>query len=214
MVYTMLRLGGRSVGGLYRLNASLPGAPPNWMSYVSVRSAAGTAERARELGGAVIQDAFDVMELGRMAVLQDPVGALFCVWEPLGTQGAEVRDEPGAFCWNELSAGNTAKAGPFYEGLFGWTRQEIALPHPYTRFLLGGREVAGMYPLPPEQAEAMPASWMVYFAVTDCDGSARTAERLGGSVHVGPQDIPGVGRFAMLRDPQGAWFSIIRLLQP
>src|ERR1019366_4597228 len=97
------------------------GVPPVWNSYVSVESADAAAERAEELGGTVHAPAFDVMEVGRMAVMQDPQGAYFMVWQPRQHFGAALVNAPGALVWNELACTDLDASTAFYSGLFGWT---------------------------------------------------------------------------------------------
>ena len=121
MVYTRLQKTGKDVGALYRIRSDQQGMPPNWMSYVSVDSADEIAARAKEVGGKVVMGPFDVMEHGRMAVLQDPTGAMFSIWQPREHIGVELVNEPGTLTWNELHTNDTEKAARLYTELFGWT---------------------------------------------------------------------------------------------
>ena len=211
--YYMFRRGAHVAAAMHQMGPEqATGVPPFWGSYVTVASVDGSAARAAELGGTVLMAPFDVMDAGRMAVVQDPTGAVFSLWEARGHVGSQVLDEPGALCWNELATTDTERARDFYTGLFGWTvEQQDMGTMTYTTFLRGGERAAGMYAITEEMA-GMPPSWMVYFAVEDCDASTARARELGAQVHVTPADIPGVGRFAMMADPQGAMFSIITLL--
>jgi len=216
MYYTMLRLRGKDVGALYQMESKeqSAGVPPHWNSYVSVASADASAARAGELGAKIVKPAFDVMDAGRMAVIEDPTGAAFCLWQPNRNHGATLVTEPGAFCWNELATPDMKAAGDFYTGLFGWDSmvQETG-PMRYTTFSNQGRPAAGMYEPSAEDA-GMPPGWLVYFAVADCDTDASRAQELGAALIVPPADIPGIGRFATLADPQGAVFAIIKLANP
>ena len=214
--YTTLRKRGKDVGGLYKLFPEQveQGVPPNWLPYVSVASAEAAAARAAELGGTVLSPAIDVLDIGRLAVLQDPVGATLAVWEAKTRHGSEIVAEPGAICWNELLTHDTAKAGAFYAGLFGWSLQSRAMgPIQYTMLMQGQCPAGGMMSLPPEMG-AVPPHWMVYFAVDDCDEDVRRATALGAKVCAPPSDVPGAGRMAVLADPQGAAFAIIKLSEP
>lgn len=216
MVYTMLKLDGKDVGASYQMSQEMIGQsiPAHWLSYVSVKSADETAAKVKSLGGTVLKEAFDVFDVGRMAVIQDPTGATFALWQPRKHKGAEVVNVPNSFCWNELSTTDTAKAGDFYTGLFGWTaRVQQFGPMTYTSFLNGERPAGGMYTLPPEIVN-VPPNWLVYFAVADCDASAQKATVLGAKTIAPANDIPGVGRFAVLLDPQGAAFGIIKVENP
>src|SRR5918998_1846178 len=125
--YTMLRLDGDYVCGLYEMDAarSEQGAPPSWLSYVSVDDADATAARARELGGTVYGEAFDVLDAGRMAVIQDPTGAVLGAWQPRGHIGASRVNDPGCFTWNELQTRDSETAADFYAALFGWETEPV-----------------------------------------------------------------------------------------
>ena len=216
MFYNTMRHKGKAVAGLYGITAEMKsqGVPPHWLSYVSVANADETAAKAKSLGGTVIKDPFDVMDIGRMAVIQDPTKAMFAVWQPKNMQGAELVNEAGAFCWNELLTTDTAAAEKFYTGLFGWTAEkQEGGPMPYTMFMNGENMAAGMLSITKEMGE-MPPNWMVYFSVKDCDGSVKRAEKMGATVIAPPMDILEIGRMAALMDPQQAAFSVIKLENP
>ncbi len=208
MVYTRLQKGGRDVGALYRMGPQQQGMPPHWTTYVTVASADETARKAAGLGGKVVAEPFDVMDVGRMATLQDPTGATFCVWQPKKHIGAQIVNEPSAMCWSELDTTDTEAAGRFYTSLFGWGTK---VGGDYTEFQRGGTSIGGMMRIPKEWGP-VPPSWLIYFAVEDCDGSVARAKELGGGTIVAPTDIPGTGRFSVLRDPQGAVFAVVRLV--
>ncbi len=214
-VYTMLRVGKKNLGGLYQMNEEMKGVPPNWLLYVSVESAAEAAAKVKNLGGTVVKDAFDVMDIGSMAVLQDPTGATFAVWQPKKHCGTQVTaGEIGGTCWHELATDDVERAGKFYSELFGWTPSILDMPTgPYTMFMNGEVRAGGMLQMTAEW-KGIPAHWMVYFTVADCDASAENAKSRGGQIKVPPTDIPGVGRFSVIQDPQGAVCSIIRLEPP
>jgi len=215
-VYTILKLGGKDVGGLYNLMPDMvaQGVPPHWMSYVLVTNADETAEKAKSEGATIINGPFDVFTLGRMAVIQDPTGAVFSLWEPKEHKGSGIYNVPNSFCWNELGTNDTKRAGEFYSNLFGWSRDTQNFgPMEYTMFKNGDRSAGGMYRITPEMGP-IPPHWLVYFAVDDCDAKVQQATGLGASVMKPADDIPGVGRFAILNDPQGAAFAIIKLDNP
>ena len=212
MVYTMLKLDGKDVGALYQMPPEMTsqGIPPNWLSYASVTSADESAAKAKELGATLMKEPFDVMQVGRMAVIQDPTGAVFAIWQAGTHKGAGVVNEPGALVWNELATTDTARAGAFYGGLFGWALDTKTFgPMEYTIFQNGDRGAGGMFQLTPEMA-GVPSHWLVYFSVDDCDATVKKATELGASTIKPTDDIPGVGRFAILRDPQGAAFAVIK----
>jgi uncharacterized protein len=215
MTYTMLRMRGKEVGALYRLDEERrkAGIPPHWFTYVAVKSADESAKKAASLGGTVVQDPFDVMDVGRMAVLRDPTGAHFAVWEPKRHQGTAIVGEPGSHVWTELLTTDTKKAGDFYSKLFGWEREEMQMTEPrpqtYTVFKMGDARVGGLMAIPPN-AGAIPPNWLVYLATRDVDATANNIKKLGGSIMMPPTDIPNVGRFSVDQDPQGAVFAIFK----
>ena len=202
--YTMLRQGGRDVAGLYERGADQ--GPPAWLSYVTVASADDVAERARQAGATVAQEPFDVMTAGRMAVLQDPVGAFFAGWEPRDNIGAGVVNDPGAMCLNQLNTSDPVEAQRFYGAVFGW-RFEFAGTdaQAYWGIYNADRLNGGMMPFPP--GGGAPSHWLVYFTTDDLDAAAERIQELGGRVVVGPMSIPA-GRIAVALDPQGATFAL------
>lgn len=210
MVYTRFQMRGLDVAACYTQDKQQreQGVPPNWMSYVTVAKADESAAQAKKLGATLIMEPFDVMSYGRMAVLQDPAGAVVSLWEPREHIGVQVRDENNALCWNELYTRDTAKSAAFYTGLFGWRAQ--GNPAEYTEWHVGDRAVGGMIAIQPEWGP-MPPHWLPYFMVGDVDATVASAGRLKGGTMMPARDIEHVGRFAILKDPQGAHFAIIKL---
>lgn len=215
-VYTMVKLDGQDLGGLFQMPAEMSqqSIPPNWLSYALVASADESAAKAKELGATLMKEPFDVMDVGRMAVVQDPTGAVFALWQAGTNKGSGIVNVPNSVCWNELATPDVEKAGDFYTGLFGWGKNVQQMgPMTYTSFMNGERPAGGMYTPPPEMGE-MPPHWLVYFAVDDTDAMVARAAELGATTCAPPMDIPGTGRFAILQDPQGAAFAIIKLANP
>jgi uncharacterized protein len=211
--YTILKQNGKDVGALYRMPEEMTsnGVPPHWMSYISVANADETAAKAKSLGATLMKEPFDVFTMGRMAVIQDPTGAMFALWQPGTHPGAGVVNTPNSLCWNELATKDAARAGEFYSGVFGWEKNVQQMgPMTYTSFMNGDRPAGGMYEPGPEMGE-MPPHWMVYFAVADADATLARALELGGKSCAPPMDVPGVGRMAVMTDPQGAAFAVIKL---
>jgi predicted enzyme related to lactoylglutathione lyase len=216
MVYTMLKLNGKDVGGLYKLMSEQvsQGVPPNWLSYVSVTSADESAEKAKAAGATILKEPFDVSTIGRMAVIQDPTGAVFALWQAGTNRGSGIYNVPNSFCWNELMTTDTAVDGEFYSTVFGWGRDVQNFgPLEYTMFTNGEKMAGGMLKITPEMGP-IPPNWLVYFAVDDCDAKVQKATELGATVMKPADNIPGVGRFAILTDPQGGAFAIIKLDSP
>lgn len=206
--YRMAELRGKPVAGLGPQMQQ--GLPPMWTMYVATADADATAKAVTDAGGQTFVPPMDVLDVGRMAVFADPAGAAFAVWQPAKHQGAGIVNEPNTLCWNELASRQPGAVIPFYRDVFGWEANTQDMGGmPYTEWLLGGQSIAGMMPMdsfPPE----VPSYWGLYFAVEDVDASAAQVPELGGAVHQPPMDIP-VGRFALVADPQGAMFSIIKL---
>ena len=213
--YSLMQLRGKNVAGLCGLGAAREemGVPSHWMTYIASADAEEAAGQAHELGGRILHAPFDIPGVGRMVVLQDPTGAVFALWQAGGMHGADLVDEPGTMSWNELITPDPKKAGPFYASLHGWKTQVMPMGPPtgdYTIFKNGEEMVGGMMFLDPRAMGEMPAHWLIYFAVADCDASAKKAGELGGRVVLPPTDIPNIGRFAVILDTQGAAFAIIR----
>ncbi|HEX2294120.1 MAG TPA: VOC family protein [Actinomycetota bacterium] len=214
-VYTMCKKDGAYVGAIQSLQEEMrsQGHPPFWMSYVSVDDVDSAAARAEELGGKVVAPPFDVMDAGRMAIVQDPTNAALALWQAKDHPGAGRTQEPGSLSWNELSTGDTSAARDFYTGLFGWSAETSDMGGTdYTVFSKGDRQVAGMMAITPEMGP-MPPSWGIYVEVEDPDETAARVKDLGGNVFVPPTDFPG-GRFSLVTDPQGAAFGIVKAVPP
>jgi predicted enzyme related to lactoylglutathione lyase len=211
-VYSMFTLRGKEVAAAYTMRPEerQHGAPPHWNMYVTVANVDESAKKAESLGAKVFAPPFDVMDVGRMAVLQDPTGAIFQIWEARKHIGAKILNEPGALVWSELTTRDTKAAESFYTSLFGWTAKHAApgSPMEYTEFHNQGKPGVGMMPMPSQVPAQVPSYWMPYFQVNDCDASTDAAKQIGAHAMVGPQDIPGTGRFAILTDPQGAMFAL------
>jgi predicted enzyme related to lactoylglutathione lyase len=209
--YTMFDIGGKRVAAA---SAQMPddAGPSAWTTYVTVADADATAAKAKELGGTVLMAPMDVFDAGRMAVLSDPTGGVFAIWQPGTSIGAELVNEPNTLCWNELNTRDPDALLPFYRSLFDWevVKQEAGDGMTYRELRLDGRRLAGCIQMDEKWPEGLPTHWMVYFAVEDCDATAARAKSLGGVVHVEPSDIP-VGRFAIIQDPGGAVCSVITL---
>jgi uncharacterized protein len=204
-VYTMLRRRGKAVAALYA--PPPPGQPPAWTSYVTVASADAAADAVRQNGGTVEAEPFDVMDVGRMAVIQDPTGAFFAVWEPRASIGAEIVNEPGALTINQLNTNDPERAQEFYSGAFGWRFESVEGGDvPYWGIYNGDRLNGGMMPLQPEGGA--PPHWLVYFGSENVDDDVGRIGELGGQVLVPPMSVPG-GRILVAQDPTGGVFAIL-----
>jgi uncharacterized protein len=225
--YNIARVDG---GDVAAIGSQPDGAPPAavWNTYIWVDSADETAARVRESGGRVLSEPFDVGGAGRMAVVTDPEGAAFCLWQANEHRGARIVNEPGSLNFNGLGTRDPDGAKAFYGSVFGWEVLDLGgggamwmLPG-YGEFLearepgLRARQaqagapegfadvVATLNPIGEDQPD-VPAHWSVTFSVSDADATAATAYELGGKVLTAPFDAPWV-RMTVLADPQGASF--------
>lgn len=213
-VYSMAKLRGRYVGALSEQmeEERAQGAPPHWNVYVNVDDVDTYAKRAEAAGATTFAPPFDVLDSGRMAVLGDPTGAIFCMWQPQQHGGFGLVNEPGAMDWNELLSSDPEKARAFYTELFDWKAETMTMgagpdAADYTVFSVADKPVAGLMQTP--EGMPMPPHWTVYYNVSDCDASAAKVTELGGQIYFGPNFMPTVGKFATCADPQGAVFAII-----
>lgn len=203
--YSMQLVGGKPVAAI----APQPqqqrdaGVPPLWNSYVSVESADATLERAVELGATAHAPAFDVMTAGRMAVIQDPQGAYFMLWQPREHFGAALVNAPGALVWNELNSPDLDGSSAFYSELFGWGIEQSAGMADYLSIKVGAANNGGIRELMPPS----PPNWLVYFGADDIDAALAKVDELGGTKFAGPIDIQ-IAKIAVVADPQGAVFAL------
>lgn len=210
-VYTMLTKDGKNAAALFQITPEMAeqGMVPGWNAYVTVPDADAAAAKAVELGGVLVDGPVDVFEAGRMAIIQDPTGAVFFIWQPKQEIGAQVMIEPGSLAWFELYTHDTEAAASFYEGLFGWGRRTHQMPTgEYHEFHIDGQSAAGMMAIEAEWGE-VPPNWTVYFAVERIGPALEQVESLGGTVRVQPQSVPEVGTFALVSDPQDGYFMLI-----
>lgn len=215
-IYAMLKCRDKTVGGMYERTAEQEkmGIPTNWLAYVSVEDVNAAASATTKAGAKTVMEPMDVMDIGKMAVFTDPAGALFALWQPINAIGSELANEPGSFTWNELYTNDMDGSGSFYTNVFGWSAQTQDMGGMmYTTFTNGDRPAAGMMEIQKEWGE-VPPHWLTYFVVEDTDTAVEKIKKLGGTVTMGPQDIPEIGRFAVAIDPQGGAFAIIKLLNP
>ncbi len=202
MEYAMVKSAGRTHGGFTEAQG---GAPSHWLPYVLVENVDETAEKAKAAGGKVM-DPFDIPEVGRMAVMFDPQGAVFSIIQPAGEPDAPPAE--GVFVWDELMTTEVEAAKAFYGEVLGWTSRDQDMGGmTYTLFQRSGDTDVGGCMARPEGVEA-PPHWTVYIATDDVDASVVRAKELGANVFVEPTDIPNMGRFAVLQDPTGAVFGI------
>jgi hypothetical protein len=210
--YTIFRLQGRDAAAAYTLRPDMSGgAPPNWLPYISVENVDDAAARAAQMGGKVVAPPMDVFDAGRMSVVQDPGGATFALWQPKNNPGIGIAGVDGTLCWADLMTHNLPAVQQFYAVLFGWN---IAPgqndPSGYLHIKNGETFIGGMPPVGPQPG--VPSHWLLYFLASDCDGTAAKAKSMGATIFHGPTTMEGVGRWAVVADPQGAVFAIFQPL--
>jgi len=211
-IYTLFQHGGQDLAGMYKLEGpQFAGVPPHWMTYVAVDDVDATTTKARALGATILAEPMDVPNVGRMAFLKDPQGAAIALFQAGEHPGAGRFDKaPNTFGWSELATIDPAGATKFYTALFGWGAKPSAEAMAYTEWQTGGCSIGGMMKIDPTWGN-VPPHWLNYIGVADCDATVAKAASLGGKVVLPPKDIPNVGRFSVLADPQGAHFAVIKL---
>jgi predicted enzyme related to lactoylglutathione lyase len=217
----MCKLRGRAVAAVVSYHPAPEPPPAQWGTYVWVQSADDAAAKVAEAGGSIVLGPFDSPAGGRMAVLSDPSGAVFCVWEPGRHKGAEIVNEPGAWAMSLLAAPDPDDAKRFYGAVFGWQAEPLQMGDAQATLwrvpgFVGGepqqpvpRDVVAV--MVPTGGDGPPPQWSVDFWVHDADGTAEKAAALGGGVVIPPHDTPGF-RHAILADPHGATFSVSKLM--
>lgn len=212
LVYVMFRHDGHDVAGLGGQMTGMEGMPAIWNTYVATADADETTRRAEAAGGNVVLAPMDVMDSGRMAVLQDPAGAAISVWQAGTHVGAQLVNGHAAFSWSELLTRERESVRSFYEEAFGWqlVDQDMGPMGTYTVATFDGeRSFAGLMDMPDEVPSAVPSYWSPYFGHDDVDAACVRVRELGGQVVQEPFDVPDVGRMAAVVDPQGAAFNLM-----
>ncbi len=210
--YGIARLadGGEDVAGIG--GKMMPDAPTTWNLYIGTDDAGALGSAVESAGGTVIAPAFDVGEMGRMAVFADAIGAVISAWQPAG-MGSFRSGDVGTFGWAELNARGIDQAHAFYGSVFGWAVHTSPMGEgmgDYTEFQLDGRSILGALEMMPSIPADVPSYWMVYFNVSDIDDAFKRAVDAGATEMVVPSPMPG-GHFAIVTDPQGAMLGLLKL---
>ncbi|MGH8907960.1 MAG: VOC family protein [Egibacteraceae bacterium] len=208
--FASLQLGGREVAGLLQLPEATGAAEASsrWLVYLASDDIGRHLAKVEAAGGRILAPAFDVPGAGRMAVVSDPVGAEFGLWEGWGHPGAGVMGDPGSLTWAELYTRSRAAAARFYSAVFDWAVEEVrAGQETFITCSIDGKSVAGMMKMSAAWGDT-PSHWMPYFAVTDVDEAVTLADGLGGETVAAPHDT-SAGRLAVLRDPLGALLIVV-----
>ena len=210
--YTMWMVGEKPVGGLMQLpqEAKAMGAPPHWMAYTTVADVDASCKQTQKLGGKILKPAFDIPTVGRVAILADPQGAAFAIFKPEGEMTPAAPNLPGSFAWAELNTTDHEAAWAFYAALFGWVAQDkmdMGKHGIYFMFADPSKTtMGGMSNMAKEMGA--PPHWLHYATVEDIDAALTRIKQHGGEVVNGPMSVPGGGRVAQCKDPQGAFFAI------
>lgn len=207
--YHMMELKGSTAAAIFKQSPEMGDHPPFWQTYITVDNVDEAAERATAHGGKIVMPPMDVFDAGRMVCIQDPQGAFVQLWQTKTHIGSQIVGEHGALIWSELMTTDRAAAVEFYRKVLQVETGEMPGPMEYSFLKVDGREVAGIMTLTPEMGP-VPPHWGVYFGADNVDETAAKAQSLGGTVMVPPQDIPGIGRFAVIQDPQGAVFEVFK----
>jgi predicted enzyme related to lactoylglutathione lyase len=209
--YSMFKFSGRDTGAAYtmRKEQRAQGVPPHWMVYILVHNADQAVTKAAQAGGTVLAPAFDVMEVGRMAVIQDPTGAIFSLWQAKSHQGTTITGD-NTFCWADLSTPDPERAGKFYSELFGWqlTKDEKD-PSGYIHIKNGEDFIGGIPPSTHRNPNA-PPHWLIYFQVADAESATSKAAQFGGKILMPARKMENVGTWSIVADPQGAVFALFK----
>jgi predicted enzyme related to lactoylglutathione lyase len=204
------------LGGVNELPemAKQAGASPYWQANVEVANLDETVAKVKQLGGKVIH-VEDVKDVGRIAVIADPQGAVIAVFQPAGDMASRDIAKDGEFSWHELYTTDHEGGFAFYQKIAGWEKLGEFDMGPMGKYLLWGRngqQLGGMMTMTgmkmPDGRD-VPPSWMYYVTTSDLDAALARAKAKGARVINGPMDVPGGQRIVQLMDPQGAHFSLV-----
>lgn len=210
--YTMLSAGSDDIGGVV---ATPEGAPPagHWFPYLATDDILAACARVVEHGGTVVRPAQDNGALGHLAIVTDPLGGSFALWQPAHAIRADYAGSAHQFVWNELSSSEPARSVAFYAAVGSYTTQTMQVDgQPYYVLERDGRARGGiMHPPAPDGAGLpMPQGWLPYVQVASTDDTIAKAKQLGASVHVAGEDVPGIGRIGIFTDPLGGMLGILQ----
>lgn len=208
-LYSIFKIDGRDAAAGYTMRKEdrARGIPPHWMLYIAVENADRAVDKAAQAGGTILAPAFDVMEAGRMAVIQDPTGAIFAVWQSKNSTGIAVTGN-NTLCWADLSTSEPDRAARFYSELFGWQFSKGENDSSgYLHIKNGSDFIGGMPPKNLRDPNA-PPHWLIYYQAADTVAATQKAAQLGAKVLMPAQKMKHVGTLSILADPQGAVFAL------
>lgn len=211
--YGMFQLAGQTVAALGPLQSDT--AQPAWTLYFETADADATTKAVEQAGGSVRFAPMDVFDQGRLAGYTDPGGAEFAVWQPAANKGLD-RVGAGALCWTELYTTDAEAAKRFYGTVLSWDTEDMPLPGGSGTYTVvsrsgGGQEGShgGIMQMGADMLPDGVGYWQPYFAVADCEVTVAVATERGGTVLMPGTDLEGVGRIALLKDPEGAYFAVL-----
>lgn len=208
--YINLSKGEAGIAGMMKKDDDMQAMPDAWTVYLAVPDAKAATQAVRDAGGQVVFDAMDVGKMGRMALVTDPAGAFFGLWQPAAHKGFDLYGEHGAPAWHELHTRDFEAASAFYGTVLGVEVAEMEMGGgpSYRTIDINGDQQAGIMDAASFLPEGVPSHWTVYYGVDDTDAAIAKAQDLGGSVLRPAEDTP-FGRMATIADPMGATFNIV-----
>jgi hypothetical protein len=209
--YRMAYKDGKAAAGLGPLPADAP-FPTAWSVYLASANLDADLARVSELGGQVAVGPMDVGQEGRMAMIADPGGAMFGLWQAGNHVGATIVNEPGGMCWSEVNTRHGEPVRAFYQGLTGMSAVPMeGMPGYHTLQRGPGEAQFGVLDMDANW-EGLPSHWMPYFAVADLDVALALVQEHGGKMQVPPFDTP-YGRMSVIADPAGAYLTLMKLTE-
>lgn len=211
------RSDGGNAGGVLQLDDSMrtQGARPTWLGYINVDDVDDSVRSIEQAGGKALMPAFDVPNVGRIAMVSDPQGAPFYVMTPIPPEGTEDKrsdvfspDAEQRVSWNELSTSDPVAARKFYTGQFGWSADEfmdMGEMGEYRFIERDGTRIGALCGVMPGQAP----QWRYYIRVPSIAASAEAVRAGGGTVAMGPHEVPGGDHIIIGIDPHGAAFALV-----
>ncbi len=209
--YTVTLANGAGMGGIMAMPEHIKGMPPFWSGYIHVPDVEAALAKVKKLGGVIKRDAWDVPEVGRIAVIADPTGAILNIMTPMPREGSDLPASSvmGAVGWNEAHVGDLDAAWKFYSDMFGWTKGTVmpmGAMGDYVLFQIGGNDIGGMM----KRQEMLPTPmWLYYFNVDGIDSAVVRITKAGGKIAMGPHQVPGGQWIVSGFDPQGGNFNLL-----
>jgi uncharacterized protein len=211
-IYVSFSVDGKAVAGLGGQPPGGDAMPAIWNTYICSDDVAATVAKVTDAGGSVFMPPMEVMTAGHMAMVADPTGAMFSIWQPGDHVGAGIANEPNTWSWNELLTRDVDVAKAFYSDVFGWEYDTTPMPTGDYHVIRGGEHGGwgGLMAMPAGLPDVVPNHWMVYFRAPDTRSTVDAVKANGGQVAQEPFDADGVGRIAIFHDPHGGSFSTLQ----